>query len=93
MFLLKRQFTQIAMRTAVNVGKRLVWVGRQLWHEVTGSLFVFLGLAGIPAAIREWRQPTHTRAIMVICFIMLMLYFGITAFLRARQISRSGAPR
>jgi hypothetical protein len=89
----KSALTKIAMRTAMDLGKRLVWVGRQLWHEVTGSLFLFLALAGIPPAVREWRAPKHTRAILVSCFVVLMLYFGVTAFMRARHISRTGEPR
>jgi threonine/homoserine/homoserine lactone efflux protein len=91
--MLSRTLTNIVMRTGYTLAKRLVWVGRQLWHEITGSIFLFLGLGAAMAAVREWRTDTHFRAILASAFAVLMIYFGVTAFLRARHISRQGAPR
>ena len=67
---------------------------RVLWNEVIG--FVFLALAGlsVPSAIRTTREydgdaESFFRLLLTGLFIVIMLYFGVTSFLRARKISRT----
>jgi TRAP-type C4-dicarboxylate transport system permease small subunit len=72
---------------------------RTLWNEVIGFLFLcfaiifgfkavrtYLDFAEAPAA--EATEHLVRLAMTVFC-TLLMLYFGVTSFLRARKISRS----
>jgi hypothetical protein len=72
---------------------------RTLWNEIIGFLFIcfavifgfkavrtYLDFAGAPAG----EETEHlVRLAMTGFCTLLMLYFGITSFLRARKISRS----
>jgi hypothetical protein len=67
---------------------------RILWNEIIG--FIFLVLAGwmVPGTIRSVRQLNSPdgsifRVLMFIGFGVMLAYFGITSFLKARKISRS----
>ncbi len=65
-----------------------------LWNEIIGFIFVVLALWAIPSAIRNMRQYEGSgeslfRVVLSFSFAGLMIYFGITSFLRARKISRS----
>jgi len=67
---------------------------RVLWHEVIGFVFVvfavFVGFA-------TWRRATDfsgdVGGLLILIasglFVLLLAYFGLTSFLRARRISRS----
>lgn len=67
---------------------------RQLFHEVSGLLFLILALVGIVASAREWMVYGHSaapdlfRPIVATSFALLMLWFGVTSLARARRISR-----
>jgi hypothetical protein len=68
---------------------------RVLWNEVIG--FVFLAIAAllaIPAIVREVRSyeggaEATFRIVVAGVFAVIMIWFGIGSFLRARRISRS----
>ncbi|PYT11238.1 MAG: hypothetical protein DMG59_26995 [Acidobacteria bacterium] len=65
-----------------------------LWNEIIGFVFLVLAIWAIPSAIRTLRQfegdpGSFFRVILSFSFAGLMVYFGITSFLRARKISRS----
>ena len=67
---------------------------RVLWNEVIGFLFLCIGVicgARVIGLYRDFANGAgHVfNVIMAIGFTLLMLYFGITSFLRARKISRS----
>lgn len=67
---------------------------RVLWNEVIGFLFVvFAVYAGASAisSIRQLHTPSGSlfRVSLSVFFGVLMAYFAITSFLRARRISRS----
>lgn len=73
---------------------------RQLFHEVTGVLFLALALVGVLACWREWSlyrravEPELFRLIAAGVFALLMFWFGITSFLRAKRLNRTPrAPR
>ena len=67
-----------------------------LWNEVIGFIFVVLALWAIPSAIRNMRQYEGSgeslfRVVLSFSFAGLMIYFGITSFLRAAR-SRGHEP-
>jgi len=67
---------------------------RVLWHEVIGFLFLVFAVVLGSSAIRSVRgvaeeDPSIGRILMSFFLPVLLAYFGITSFLRARKISRS----
>ncbi len=68
---------------------------RVLWNQIIGFVFLVLALWAVPSALRTWRQfqegqsGSLGRVMLAGLFIALMLWFGISSFLRARKISRS----
>jgi hypothetical protein len=67
---------------------------RVLWHEIIGFLFIVLAVIFGSSAIRNYRllkaEEISILRLAVSFFLpVLMAYFGITSFLRARRISRS----
>ena len=87
--MLMRFLTSFLSRVGVDVLKRMLSLATQLWHELVGTVFLALGAAAIPSAIREWRGTSMNRALMVSGFLVLMVYFGVTSFLKARKAGRS----
>ena len=78
-----------AWKTGLQLFSRLLTLLHQLWHEVTGSLFIVLGVGAIPSTIKAWRAPDmRSRAVIATLFIILMLYFGVTSFIRARRVAK-----
>ncbi len=67
---------------------------RTLWNEMIGFLFIALALWATPSGIRavqefEGEAGDMFRLGMISGFVVLMLYFGVSSFRRARRISRS----
>ena len=72
---------------------------RTLWNEVIGFFFLCLAVLFGSGAVRSYMafrsappdQATGDllRMLMAGFCTLLMLYFGVTSFLRARKISRS----
>jgi H+/gluconate symporter-like permease len=67
---------------------------RVLWNEIIGFVFICLAALPTPTAIRLLRNykadgETLLHAVLTVSFVVLMTYFGVTSFLRARKISRS----
>ncbi len=67
---------------------------RVLWNEIIGFVFICLAALPTPSAIRLLRNykgdgETLLHAILTVSFVVLMAYFGISSFLRARKIARS----
>jgi hypothetical protein len=67
---------------------------RVLWNEMIGFFFLVLAAWAVPSAIRYVREyhgdaESLFRLVLSIAFSGVMIYFGITSFLRARRISRS----
>jgi hypothetical protein len=65
-----------------------------LWNQVIGSVFVVLAVWATPSAFRYVREfdgdaESIFRVGLSVSFAVLMAYFGIASFLRARKISRS----
>jgi hypothetical protein len=60
-----------------------------LWNEVIGFLFICFAVPFGMRAVTYARAGDHFRlAFAGFCFV-LMAYFGVQSFLRARRISRS----
>lgn len=77
-----------------HVAPRVIKPIRVLWNEVIGFLFLVLGLVPIPSALRAWRdfdagKDGPFRLLLTVFFSSVMIYFGVSSFLRARKISRS----
>jgi hypothetical protein len=71
---------------------------RTLWNEVIGFLFICLAVLFGSGAVRAYLAMSespdpdtgHLWRLLGTGFLtLLMLYFGITSFLKARRISRS----
>ena len=67
---------------------------RVLWHEIIGFIFIVLAVVFGSSAIRNFRllqseEVSILRLAASFFLPILMAYFGITSFLRARKASRS----
>jgi ABC-type transport system involved in cytochrome c biogenesis permease subunit len=67
---------------------------RVLWNEIIGFLFLAFAVWAIPSAYRHIRDfkgdpDSLFRLILSCLFALLMIYFGVSSFMRARKISRS----
>jgi len=67
---------------------------RTLWNEVIGFVFIALAVWAAPSALRAAREfkgdsEGFLRLGLIGVFEGVMLWFGISSFLRARKISRS----
>jgi len=67
---------------------------RVLWHEIIGFIFIVLAVIFGSSAVRNYHllqtEEISILRLAVSFFLpLLMAYFGITSFLRARRIARS----
>ncbi len=67
---------------------------RALWNELIGFLFLVFAVTSGLSAFRAWRNfdgssDSIMRLALGLAFSLVMAYFGVTSFLRARRISRS----
>jgi len=65
-----------------------------LWNEIIGFIFIVLAVWSVPSVVRNWRHfgqegGSPFRLIVSVLFTLIMAYFGLSSFLRARKISRS----
>ncbi len=67
---------------------RTVWrVGRQLFHEITGAMFLLFAFAGASGAWREWHRGAAQWLIAVtIGFALMMAAFAVASFRSARRV-------
>jgi hypothetical protein len=87
---------QSAVQQGVKQGRLLVkhllpavWKPiHSLWNEVIGFLFLCLAIIFAFQAVRHLHEHDW-RVYLAFPVILLLLWFGIDAFLRARKISRS----
>ena len=81
-------------RAGASFFSRAWWLLRQLWHEVMGAMFLVLAVGGASAAIREWNTGADLlRLALAASFTLMMGWFGVTSFGRARRVKRQGAPQ
>jgi hypothetical protein len=74
---------------ARHVVPAVVKPARTLWNEVIGFIFLCFGVIFGSKAVRYAIQGENERLLIAAFCTALMLWFGITSFLRARKISRS----
>jgi uncharacterized membrane protein len=65
-----------------------------LWNEVIGFVFIVLAIWAAPSAWRNIRlingnSESFFKAAISVAFALLMAYFGISSFMKARKIGRS----
>jgi hypothetical protein len=60
-----------------------------LWNEIIGFLFLVLAALAVPSLIRTVAAEGLFRIVLTVLFALVMVYFGVASFLRARKISRS----
>jgi hypothetical protein len=75
--------------TARSLGHTL----RQLWLEVTGTVFLTMAALGSFAVVREYRkyevgQATAIRIVLIVCFTLMFAWFGVSSFWRVRRSSK-----
>jgi uncharacterized membrane protein len=72
---------------ATGFGRVLWRVTRELFHEVTGALFVLLSVMGASAAWRYWQQDAGKWHIaLALIFAGGMAAFAVVSFCRARRV-------
>jgi len=60
---------------------------RQLFLEVAGACFAFLGLVWLNAALRSWRgDVAHWLIAAAVGFALLFFFFACSSFRRARRL-------
>jgi hypothetical protein len=67
---------------------------RVLWNEIIGFLFLVLAVPALFSAARTLHKfdgegSSVLKLVITSCFALLMLWFGVSSFLRARKIDRS----
>jgi hypothetical protein len=90
----KRSTAQVGREFVRHVLPGVLRPMRTLWNEIIGFLFIVLALWATPSGIRAVREfegdPRDLfRLGLVGGFILMMSWFGISSFRRARRISRS----
>jgi hypothetical protein len=66
---------------------------RQLWLEVTGTLFLTVAVFGGTALVREYMKYSTTRTspgrlAIASCFTLAFAWFGLSSFWRVRRKSQ-----
>lgn len=67
--------------------RTLLRVARQLFHEVTGSLFVLFAVIGSVSAWRTWEKgAAQWKVGLAIGFALMMAAFAVASFRSARRV-------
>jgi hypothetical protein len=60
---------------------------RQLFHEMTGTLFLLIAASALQSAWRVWQHGATHWLIGVLCaYAALMIVFGVLAFRDSRRV-------
>jgi len=60
---------------------------KQLFFEVAGALFAFLGIVWLSVALRSWsRDIAHWLIAAAVAFAFLFFFFALSSFRRARKL-------
>ncbi len=67
---------------------RVLWrAARELFHEITGTLFFLIALSAIQSAWRAWQRGAGNWLIGVSAgYAALMILFGILSFRDSRRV-------
>lgn len=90
----KQHLLRESLRFVRHVVPATVKPARVLWNEIIG--FMFLVIAGLFAlqGVSAWRQyhgkpGDLIKLVMITVCVVLLGYYGVSSFRRARRISRS----
>ena len=94
-----RSAQQFVKHFAKHIVPAVLKPARSLWNEIIGFVFICLAVYCGSGVVRSFMKlgsapPDETTGVLVRLFMsafctLLMLYFAVTSFLRARKISRS----
>ena len=63
---------------------------RVLWNEIIGFIFISLGIVGAGNVVRFYGDVEQGGRMFISgAFAIVMLYFGVTSFWRARKIGKT----
>lgn len=67
---------------------RVLWkAARELFHEVTGTLFFLIALSAIQSAWRAWHREGGQWLVRVSAgYALLMIFFGVLSFRDSRRV-------
>jgi uncharacterized membrane protein len=67
---------------------RVLWkAARELFHEVTGTLFFLIALSAIQSAWRAWHRGAGQWLVGVgAAYALLMILFGVLSFRDSRRV-------
>jgi hypothetical protein len=80
--------SQRSLTQSARVTLRIWWrIARQLFLEVAGALFALCAVFGSLLAWRQWRsKPAAWLIGFAILYALVMIYFSVTSFRRARRV-------
>jgi hypothetical protein len=79
--------TRTTARAGGGFFRRLWRALRQVFHESTGALFLFLALFWSAAGLRQWMRGSAAWTWLAPgLFALLMASFSLTSFLAARRV-------
>jgi hypothetical protein len=86
--------TSTAGRFLAHVIPAILKPMRVLWNEVIGFVFIVLAVMAAPSIWRNFREfdrgeGSFLKFALPLGLALVLLYFGLSSFLRARRISRS----
>jgi hypothetical protein len=84
-----RQYIRHGREFVKHVGPAVVKPARTLWNEVIGFIFLCFAVPFGFKAVRYWMAGDHVRLGFALFCTVMMGWFGLHSFLRARRISRS----
>jgi zinc transporter ZupT len=87
----------VRQRQAIRVGRQfyqhiipaIVKPAHALWNEVIGFIFLCLGAIFGFYAVRYALRGDTLRLFFAVAATLIMVWYGVDSFLRARKISRS----
>jgi len=60
---------------------------KQLFLEVAGAMFAFVGIVWLNVALRSWsRDIAHWLVAAAVAFAFLFFFFALSSFRRARRL-------
>jgi hypothetical protein len=83
-YVVKRSIAKHGVELLRHVVPKVIRPLRSLWNEVIGFLFLSLAFLGAVSGYRTYRDFDGSPP-----KVLVMSYYGISSFLRARKISRS----
>jgi len=78
----------MSLFAAVRNFFRVLWkAARELFHEVTGTIFFLIALSAIQSAWRAWHRGSGQWLVGVSAgYALLMIFFGVLSFRDSRRV-------